>query len=101
MLLANNAIQAILPQVLFIGGVILLMYFMIYLPRNRKIQQQNKFREELKVGDDVVTIGGLRGKIHALDAETITISADKHTKLVFDKFAISQDATKRLQAAKK
>jgi preprotein translocase subunit YajC len=45
----------------------------------------------------VVTIGGLHGKIIAINPETVTIEADKGTRLVFDKIAISVDSTQRIQ----
>jgi|GEM_PF-911845 len=87
----------IVSQILFFGGVILLLYLFMYAPQRKKQKQQKDFRGSLKEGDMVVTIGGLHAKIHALDELTVTLMADKNTKLVFDRFAISPEATRRLQ----
>jgi preprotein translocase subunit YajC len=95
---ANNT-TAWLFQFLFFGGILLIMYLFFILPQQKKQKEQTNFRNSLKVGDDVITIGGMHGKIAAIDEEkgTITIQADKNTKLVFDKFSISMEASRRLQ----
>ena len=87
----------LVSQILFFGGVILIIYLFMYMPQRRKQRAQVSFRDSLKEGDSVVTIGGLHGKIHSLDKQTVTLLVDKNTRLVFDKFAISPEATRRLQ----
>ncbi len=51
---------------------------------------KQKMVEDLKPGDDVVTAGGLHGKVLSKDEATITISAGGGAKLTFDKHAISR-----------
>ena len=46
--------------------------------------------EELKAGDDVVTAGGLHGKVLSNDGDTITISAGGGARLTFEKSAIAK-----------
>jgi preprotein translocase subunit YajC len=92
--------NAWLFQLLILGGMLLVMYLFFFLPQQRKQNDQKRFRDSLKVGDEVVTIGGLYAKIHAIDEDknTITLIVDKGTKLIFDRFSISMEATKRIQA---
>jgi preprotein translocase subunit YajC len=71
------------------------------LPQQRKQKEASKFRESLKVGDDVVTIGGLHGKVVSFNNETVTIQADKTAKLTFERAAISIEATRRKNAPSK
>ena len=61
----------------------LVFYFFMIRPQQKKQKEQKKFREELKKGDLVVTIGGLHGRVYSVDAETITLDVDKGIKLVF------------------
>ncbi len=78
------------------AGVMLIFYLFMILPEQRKKKQQEQFRNALSKGDHVVTIGGIHGKIHAIDEHTITLMIDK-TKMVFDKHAISSEASKKVQ----
>jgi preprotein translocase subunit YajC len=89
---------SLLTQLLFIGGILLIFYLFMILPQQRKQKDMQKFRESLKVGDDVITIGGLHGKVVSLNDSTVTIQVDKNIKLVFEKAAISIEATRRKQA---
>ncbi len=97
LLAADLTTGQILSQVLLFGGVILILYFYMYAPQRRKQREQLAFRTSMKEGEIVVTIGGLHGKIHAINEETLTLLVDKNTKLLFDRQAISSEATRRLQ----
>ena len=63
----------------------------------KKQKELKKFRENLKVGDKVVTIGGVHGKILELAETTILISSDG-TKIRFDKSAIASSSEDKLMA---
>ncbi|GAU78568.1 preprotein translocase subunit YajC [Fusibacter sp. 3D3] len=67
-----------------------LMYFLMIRPQNKKNKQLQELRSSLKQGDDVVTIGGIAGKILNVkeDDVVLEIGAAK-TKLTFKKWAIS------------
>ncbi|TAE10411.1 MAG: preprotein translocase subunit YajC [Bacteroidetes bacterium] len=95
-LAATNTTAQLLFNLLFFGGVILIVFLFMILPQRRKQRELKDFHSSLKEGTMVVTIGGLHGKIHALTDETVILIADKHTKLMFDKYAISPEATRRL-----
>jgi preprotein translocase subunit YajC len=57
--------SGILGQVFLFGSIILIMYFFMIRPQQKKQKETKKFIEEIKKGDDVVTIGGLHGKCTA------------------------------------
>lgn len=71
-------------------GMFAVMYFFMIRPQQKKQKDQQKMVEELKPGDDVVTAGGLHGKVLSKDESTVTISAGGGAKLTFEKFAISK-----------
>ena len=88
-----------LPQLLMFGAIILVFYFFMIRPQQKKMRDQKKFREELTKGMTVVTIGGLHGKLVSLEDETVVVEVDKGIRLTFDKTAISMEATARVQKA--
>jgi preprotein translocase subunit YajC len=89
-----------LKTLVLVGGMIIVIYFFMMRPQQKKAKDQKKFRESLKKGDTVVTIGGLHGKIASLeDNDTIVLDVDKGIKLTFERSAISLEASKKFQAA--
>ena len=93
--------SAFMAQMMLIGGILLIFYLFMVMPQQRKQKAQQKFRDNMQVGDEVVTIGGLHGKIQAVENETITIQVDKGVKLIFEKYAISPEATEKLKNGNK
>lgn len=59
--------------------LLVLMYFLMIRPQNKKDKQIKQMRNNLQVGDEIVTIGGICGKIVKTKDETIVIQvgADK------------------------
>lgn len=79
----------------FIGAIILVFYFFMVRPQQKKQKDQKKFVEEIKKGDMVVTIGGMHGKVYAVEDDAIILDVDKGTKLKFEKTSISLEASKQ------
>ena len=68
------------PWVQFIPFILVLgiFYFIILLPMRRKQQKVTQFLESLKVGDRVITTGGIYGQITRLGGDSIQLQiADK------------------------
>jgi preprotein translocase subunit YajC len=58
--------------------VIAIFYFIILLPARRKQQKVSEFLENLKVGDKVITTGGIHGQVVKLTEQTVQLQiADK------------------------
>ena len=72
-----------------------IMYFFMIRPQNKKQKEIQKFRNELTVGQEVVTIGGVYGTIKSIDevANTITLEVATGVKIIFAKEAINPIAT--------
>ncbi|PKV67113.1 MULTISPECIES: preprotein translocase subunit YajC [Pontibacter] len=86
-----------LPQLLMFGAIILVFYFFMIRPQQKKAKDQKKFRDELTKGMQVVTIGGLHGRLTAVNDDTVEIEVDKGVRLVFEKSAISLEATAKVK----
>jgi preprotein translocase subunit YajC len=73
--------QSILGQVFLFGSIILIMYFFMIKPQQKKQKETKKFIDEIKKGDDVVTIGGLHGKVSSVEGDTVQLELDLQNKL--------------------
>jgi preprotein translocase subunit YajC len=81
-----------IQQILLWGAIILIFYFFMIRPQQKKVSDQKKFRESLQKGTNVVTIGGLHGKIVDIQENTVWLEVDRGFKLKFDKSAIASSA---------
>ena len=77
--------------------MIVVFYFFMIRPNIKKQKEQKKFRDGLKQGDKIVTIGGIHGKVLSVDASSVLVQSDS-SKLRFDKSAIVQSADDITQA---
>ncbi len=82
------------------GLMIVVFYFFLIRPQQKKAKDQKKFVDALKVGDKVVTIGGAHGKIAEIDGDTFIIAVESG-RIRFSKSAVSFDNSKATEPAKK
>jgi len=80
----QGGFMSFLPLIL----VIVVFYFFFIRPQMKKSKEQKKFREELKKGDDVLTIGGINGKIVKMEETTVIIETEGQTKLRIERTAV-------------
>ena len=78
------------PQIIMIVALFAIMYFMLIRPQKKKDDEIRKMRDNLKVGDDILTIGGIYGKIVRIkdDRLTIQVGADR-TRIEVAKWAVN------------
>jgi preprotein translocase subunit YajC len=100
LLQAEGAGGGIMGQVFLFGSIILIMYFFMIRPQQKKQKESKNFLEAVKKGDHVVTIGGVHGKIYSIEGDTVTLELDKGLKIKVEKSAISLDFTKRANGTK-
>lgn len=75
--------------------MLVVFYFFMIRPQMKKQKEQKLFRESLKAGDKIVTIGGIHGKVLEVTDTTVLISSEG-TKLRMEKSAISQTVAENL-----
>ena len=76
------------------------MYFFMIRPQQKKQKETKKFIEEIKKGDEVVTIGGIHGKVYSVEDDTVHLELDKGLKVKLEKSAISLDFSKKSSPTK-
>lgn len=84
-------------QLVMIVLMIGVFYFFMIRPQMKKQKELKKFREGLKVGDKIVSIGGIHGKILEVSDSTVLVQSEG-TKLRLEKSAVSQAMEDTLQA---
>jgi preprotein translocase subunit YajC len=84
-------------QIIMLVLILIVFYFFMIRPQMKKQKEMKKFRENLKIGDKVVTIGGIHGKLLEVADATVLISSEG-TKLRFDKSAIATSTEDTLVA---
>ncbi len=72
-------------NILMIVALIAVFYFMMIRPQQKRQNEIKKFREGLKVGDAVVTAGGIYGKVKGIDDTTFTIEIARDVRITVDK----------------
>ena len=79
-----------LIQLLPLVILFVIMYFLMIRPQKKKDKQVQEMRRSLSVGDEIVTIGGICGKIVKTKEDTfvIQVGADK-TKFEMMRWAVS------------
>ena len=93
-----------LPQIIMIVALFAIMYFMLIRPQKKKDDEVRRMRDALKVGDDILTIGGIYGKIVRIKDDRITLQVGSdRTRIEVAKWAINnvekQSETKGSKAA--
>ena len=86
-------------QMLFFGGMILVMWLFMIRPQTKKAKAQKDFIGGLREGDKIVTIAGIHGKINKINPEnnTLKIEVSAGTYFTVERSAISMEYTQAAQ----
>lgn len=69
--------------------LVLFFYFLLYRPQKQAQKKRDAMLAALKVGDEIITLGGMHGKITALDEKSVTLRVAETVNIVFERSAIS------------
>lgn len=78
---------AFLPWMVLIAG---LFYFMIFRPQSKQAKQQRQMLDDIQVGDEVLTAGGIVGKIEKMKDEFIVLRIADAVELTLKKSSIAK-----------
>jgi preprotein translocase subunit YajC len=82
-----------LTSLLFPVAIAVVVYFFMIRPQQKRSADAKKFRASIVKGSNVVTIGGLHGKVLEVNEESVIVEVDKGVRLKFDRTAIAREAT--------
>ena len=88
-------------MIIMLVGLFAIMYFFMIRPQRKQEKEQNAMRNNLAVGDEITTIGGIIGKIVSIKEETCVIeTTHERTKIRILKSAVSRVDVKAEDAEK-
>jgi len=90
----ENPLVSLLPLL----AIIVVFYFFMIRPQMKRQKEQKKFREALGVGDKVVTLGGIYGKIAEVQETTVILEVEGKMRLKIDKSALVKDSSEIIQS---
>ena len=80
--------------------IFVVMYFFMIRPQIKKQKAENKYREALKMGDKIITIGGIHGKIIELGKASVVIEVHGGSKMKVLKSAVSMSGVANIDSKK-
>ncbi|HEU4480474.1 MAG TPA: preprotein translocase subunit YajC [Actinomycetota bacterium] len=86
-----------LESLIFLALLIGIFYFMLIRPQKRRVEQHKQLVDSIETGDEVVTIGGMFGRVHAVGDEEIELEVAGGTRLRFVKSAIARRVSEELE----
>jgi preprotein translocase subunit YajC len=78
-------------SVLVLAGLIVVMIFFVIRPQQKKKREAREMIASLKVGDSIITIEGIKGKISKVRESTLVLSlGELHVSFEIEKWAVSR-----------
>ena len=77
--------------------IFVVMWFFMIRPQKKQQKELENFRNSLKKGDKVVTIGGIYGTVCEIKENSILIEVDNNVKIRVSKQALVKDFTEPMQ----
>lgn len=82
----SNPIVGMLPLV----AMLAIMYFLLLRPQQKEARRHQEMLKALKKGDEVVTIGGMYGRILSLNEERVSLRVDDGVKIEVERTKIAR-----------
>ena len=77
--------------------IFVVMWFFMIRPQRKQQKELQNFRDSLKKGDKVVTVGGIYGTVDEIKEGSVLIVVDKDVKIRVSKNALVKDFTEPVQ----
>jgi preprotein translocase subunit YajC len=77
------------PTLFLLFGFMILIYFLMIRPENKRRKTHQDMLASLEVGEEIVTAGGILGKVSKLTDQYIELSIAENTKIKIQKTSIS------------
>ncbi|MBQ2899762.1 MAG: preprotein translocase subunit YajC [Oscillospiraceae bacterium] len=79
--------------------VLIVFYFMLIRPQQKKDKEDRAMRENLEIGDEIVTIGGIVGLVVSIKEDTVVVeTGSDRSKIRILKSAVAQNITAKEKA---
>ncbi|MDF1657704.1 MAG: preprotein translocase subunit YajC [Verrucomicrobiales bacterium] len=87
---AGGGLGMFIPMIL----IMVMFYFILIRPQRKQQKAQEEMRKNVRVGDKVVSIGGIHGLVSGMTDKTISVKVADGLSLKFDRSAIASVESK-------
>ncbi|WP_017187786.1 preprotein translocase subunit YajC [Alkalibacillus haloalkaliphilus] len=81
-----DLLMTLMPILLFV----LLFWAILIRPQQKRQKQITEMQNNLQKGDEIITIGGMHGTVHALDEGTVVLEVNDGQKLTYDRTSVRE-----------
>ncbi len=86
----GGTLVAFLPIIL----MFVIMYFIMIRPQRKKQKEEEKMRNNIQIGDEILTIGGFYARVVSIKEDALVIeSVSDHSKQKIARWAVQQNMT--------
>jgi preprotein translocase subunit YajC len=79
----------LMANLVLFGSIILIFYFMIIRPQQKRAKEREKMISGIKKGDDVLTTGGIYGQVVGIDEKYVLVEIASNVKVKLDKGSVT------------
>jgi preprotein translocase subunit YajC len=83
---AGGGVVSLLP----ILAMVAIIYFLLIRPQQKEQSKHRTMVESLRQGDEVVTVGGVYGKIVSIQGDRVKLKVDEKTNLTVEKAKVAR-----------
>ena len=85
----NETLTFLDPTLLLLIGFMVLIYFLMIRPENKRRKSHQDMLSSIEVGDEIVTSGGIMGKVTKVSEQFLEVSVANNVKLKVQNTAVS------------
>ncbi|CAM3841756.1 preprotein translocase subunit YajC [Parendozoicomonas haliclonae] len=86
---AAAAGPSMVGQLVMLGGFVLIFWLLIWRPQSKRAKDHKKLLEGIGKGDEVVTTGGIVGKVVSVADDFVTLQVGTNVELKFQKGSVA------------
>lgn len=79
-----------MENLIFLVIIVAVFYFLLIRPQQRRVKQHQQLIGSIDIGDEVVTAGGVYGRVEKVDDESFYLKVDDSTTMRFAKGAVNR-----------
>ncbi len=81
-------------QLIFLGGFVLIFYFLLWRPQSKRAKEHKNLLGGLQKGSEVVTSGGILGRITKVTDDFVVIKVTDNVEIPVQKHAVAAELPK-------
>ncbi|WP_281646267.1 preprotein translocase subunit YajC [Parendozoicomonas sp. Alg238-R29] len=86
---AGAAGPGMVGQLVMLGGFVLIFWLLIWRPQSKRAKEHKTLLESISKGDEVVTTGGIVGKVVGVADDFVTLQVSSNVELKFQKSSVA------------